>query len=367
MTTQTRKGSAMRQVSYGLVGFGNIAENRIAKEGFGLGSRRFESKTKCPAKLVGATDVNPKRKKSVEALGVEWFDSYQRMLENDRIDAIFVATDNASHHSIAKTAIEAGKHCVVEKPMATKLDDARELPELAKKRNVSLMVDHMMKQNVHNKQARSLLEEGRIGDVTDICLHMEFPYGSTPAEARSWRCRKSSDLGGPLGDVGSHCFYMAEFLLDTEIKAVSCVHYPRTLDIEVENGAYVKFETQRGVTGSLRVAFSERRGGILATLSNLGYEIYGTDGVLRTYASLFQLSGHEDEPAKVRLEVEDADGVRAYAPSDVENIYQSMIDEHARSVLSNRPLDGTEGLRNLRLIMAARESAAAHGKKIWIT
>ena len=60
----------MYKVKYALVGFGGIAENRIAKEGFACDSKRFRPLRN--AKLVGATDVNPARRAAVEALGLGW-------------------------------------------------------------------------------------------------------------------------------------------------------------------------------------------------------------------------------------------------------------------------------------------------------
>lgn len=356
----------MKKIRYALIGLGAIAENRIIKEGFAFDRSRF-SESLPNAELVGATDRDQGRKETVSSFGLKWFSSSDEVFESKDIDAVIVATDNSSHASLAQKALESGKHCLVEKPMATALEDALSMKRLAQKHKLSLSVDHMMTRNVFNIAARDLRKKKRIGTVNDICLHMEMLYGSTPTEAASWRCAKPENMGGPVADIGSHCFYMAEFLLQSGITSVSCVYYPETLSINVENGAYVKFETENGMSGSIRVAFNEPRGGLMSSLSNLGYEVYGSEGVLRTYATLFQLSGHKDEPAKLRLDIEDVKKLQEHPVTEVKNIYQSVIAEHAQSIISGEADDGSEGAHNLRLILAAHDSAAQNGKKVWIS
>jgi predicted dehydrogenase len=350
----------MNKVKYGIIGFGGIAENRIANEGFCADSNRFSPHPH--AELVGATDVNPARRAAAESLGLRWFDSAKKLLDREDIEAVFIATNNASHAAVAKAAMQRGKHCLVEKPIATSAQDLRELQPLAREGNLILGVDHMMVHNSYNRRARAIVREGRIGTVNDICLHMEFLYGSTPEEAASWRCAIPEELGGPIGDVGSHCLYMAESLLDSRITDLSCVYLPRTMDIAVENGAFIQFELQSGIHGSIRVAFNQPRGGLESTLLNLGYEIFGSEGAIRSYGTLFQLSGHPDEPVPIRLDVETKAGGEMIHLDEVENIYQTLISQHARAIRSGKYIDSTEALHNLIMIEACHASAAKNGE-----
>ena len=345
----------MEKVSYGIIGFGGIAENRIAKEGFGLDASRFQGHE--TAELLAATDINPARKQPAEALGLRWYETAEELLGDERLDAVFIATNNASHAEIAGAALARGKHCLIEKPMAHTLPAARELQAMAGKHNRSLGVDHMMTRNAFNRKARQLVEEGIIGEVNDITLHMEFLYGSTPEEAATWRCARPEEVGGPLGDVGCHCLYMGEFLLDDRITEIACTLTPRTLEIEVENGAYISFRTSRGLNGSARVAFNQPRGGLEGTLSNLGYEIYGSVGTMRSYGTLFQLSGADNEPVQLRLQVETSDGLKDIVPDEHPNIYQEQIGAHAESISEGNLLNGSDGIHNLELLFACYESA----------
>jgi predicted dehydrogenase len=248
--------------------------------------------------------------------------------------------------------------------MATRLADARKLAALAAERNLSLAVDHMMIYNSFNKKAHDLVARGELGEVNDICLHMEFYYGSTPEEAAAWRCADPAELGGPIGDVGSHCLYMAEYLTGSRINRVATVFTPRTLGICVENGAFIRFRMENGLAGSARVSFNDPRGSLGGTLLNLGYEIYGAKKTLRAYGTLFQLSGHPDEPVKLRLDIESRGALEAIRPGRIENIYQQIILNHAASVRSGPRLTAEDGVHNLKLVLAAYKSAAEGGREI---
>ena len=336
----------MAKVKYVLVGFGGIAENRVAKEGYACDKKRFKPlKT---AQLVGATDMNPARKAAAEALGLKWYASLDEVLADKSVDGVYIATNNASHAALALAALKAGKHVIVEKPAATSVADAKKMEALAKKKGLSLTVDHMMVNNAWNIAAAKAVQSGKLGKVNDSCFHMEFAYGYDPAEAATWRCSKIAEMGGPIGDVASHCFYVAEFVFGKKIKA--------------EDGAYIKFFFEDGTQGSVNAAFSEMRGGLAGTLTNLGYEVYGDKAALRGYGTMFQLSGYADEPIRIRLELDDGKKTAEVKPGKIQNIYQTLIEGHAKSVLAKKRLSAADAIHNLALCAAAHKSAQTGGK-----
>lgn len=352
----------MSKVKYAIIGFGGIAENRITKEGFGVDANHFAGHPL--AELVGVTDTNVARKNPAVDLGLKWYDSSEAVLADPQVEAVFIATNNLTHAPLAEQAIHAGKHCLVEKPMCTILDDATKLQQLACEKGMSLAVDHMMAENKYNQQAQEIITQGRLGMVNDISLHMEFSYGSTPEEAATWRCANPAEIGGPVGDVASHCLYMAEFLLDSNVASLACVYTPRTLDMQVENGAFIQFVLHNGAQGTVRVAFNQPRGGPGSTLTNLGYEVYGSEGLLRGCGTLFQFSGHPWEPIAIRLELDDFKHVDTIKLDSVQNIYQAVIGKHARSILDNKPMDGAPAVHNLKLVLACHASARQQGQRI---
>ncbi len=349
----------MEKIRYAMIGFGGIAENRIAKEGFGCDSARFNGIPH--GVLVGATDMNPARQAAAEALGLKWYGSLEEVLADDSIQAVFIATNNASHAQLALQAMEAGRHVIVEKPIATKPEDAQAMIAKAAEKGLSLSVDHMMVNNAYNVLAKKIIADGTLGTINDSCFHMEFAFGYDPAEAATWRCSNIAEMGGPIGDVASHCAYVAEELFDSKIVAVNACYLPKMMSIKAEDGAYVKFTMANGMQGTFKVAFSEPRGGLVGTISNLGFEIYGTAGVLRSYGTMFQLSGTPDEPYHIRLELETADGVKDCKPAGVVNIYQALIDAHALSIQEGKLLNAEGGLHNLVICEAIHKSAQNGG------
>lgn len=353
-----------KKVKYAIVGFGGIAENRIAKEGYGCDKSRFQGLKK--AELVAATDMNPKRREAAEALGLKWYDNAEAIFADKEIDAVYIATNNASHASLAIAALKAGKHVIVEKPIATSVADAKAMDTVAKEMGLSLTVDHMMVNNAWNVKAKDLVSKNKLGTINDCCFHMEFAYGYDPNEAKTWRCSKVEEMGGPIGDVASHCFYVAEYIFGKRITKVACVYYPKVMKIKSEDGAYIKFFFEDGTQGSVRASFSEMRGGLGGTLTNLGYELYGDKSVLRSFGTMFQLSGHEDEPIKMRLELDTLGAASEVPPAKLQNIYQTLIEGHAASVQSKKNLDGTDAIHNLALCAAAHKSAQNGGKIITV-
>lgn len=349
----------MKQVRYGIIGFGGIAENRIAKEGFGLDAKRFSMNGN--AGLIAAYDANSSRKHAAEALGVAWRESVDALLADPAVDAVVVATNNRSHAGLALRALQAGKHVFIEKPAGVTLREVEVLAEEAGKRRLSLGVDHMMTKNRYNVLARELLASGAIGRIGHVVLHMEFSFGMTAGEAATWRCSDRKELGGPIGDVGSHCLYMAEFLIGENIHALQCVYTPKHLGTAVEDGAIIRFETSFGTTGTIRVAFDQPRGPLAETLSNFGFEVWGAMGMMESRGTLFQLSGHDDEPVRPVLATTSEDARTVHVPKEIRNIYASQISEHAQSIISGNPMDGSEAMHNLEMVLLAHESASAGG------
>ena len=175
---------------------------------------------------------------------------------------------------------------------------------------------------------------------------------------------KQSCFCGPIGDVASHCFYVAEFMFGKKIKRLGAVYYPKIMKIKAEDGAYVKFFFEDGTQGSVNCAFSENRGGLAGTLTNLGYEIYGAKAAMRGYGTMFQLSGYADEPIRIRLELDDGKKTAAVKPGKIQNIYQTLIEGHAKSVLAKKPLTADDAIHNLALCAACHASAKKGGKVV---
>jgi len=146
----------------GMVGFGywgpNIVRNLV----------RLDS-----AELVALCDASERNRARFEAAypGIPTVESIERLLEEHRIDAVVVATSAPTHHAIARAAIDAGKHCFVEKPLTLTSADAEDLVRAADAAGVVLMVGHLLKYHSAITWMKEYISSGALGDV--LYLYMQ--------------------------------------------------------------------------------------------------------------------------------------------------------------------------------------------------
>jgi predicted dehydrogenase len=145
---------------------------------------------------------------------------YRRLLEDPNVDAVHVCTPNALHFPIAKDALQAGKHVLCEKPLATSVDEARQLVELAasaKKRNATF---HNLRYYPMVQQMRRMREDGDLGDL----LVVQGTYSQDwLLYDTDWNWRIDSKANGPsrcLADIGSHWCDMAEHVTGQRITSL---------------------------------------------------------------------------------------------------------------------------------------------------
>lgn len=93
---------------------------------------------------------------------------HHELLRDDDVQGVVIATPHSSHFALAKDALLAGKHVLVEKPLALSGRDARELRELAHTHKRALMVGHTFQHTLHAKRARDVVSNGAIGEVTFV-------------------------------------------------------------------------------------------------------------------------------------------------------------------------------------------------------
>jgi predicted dehydrogenase len=93
---------------------------------------------------------------------------YRAILHDPAIDAVVISTPVVTHHALAKTALEAGKHVLVEKPLATSVAEAAELASIADQRRLTLMVDHIFLYEPAVRYLREVVRSGALGEIRYI-------------------------------------------------------------------------------------------------------------------------------------------------------------------------------------------------------
>ena len=122
------------------------------------------------ARVVGVADLSRQRLASVRTRhpSVRTFEDVDEMLDDPEIDAVCVATPVRTHHQLGMSALQAGKHVLMEKPITATSDEARSLIAEATRRNRVLMVDHTF---LYAGAVRKIVEQVRSGALGDICYY----------------------------------------------------------------------------------------------------------------------------------------------------------------------------------------------------
>jgi predicted dehydrogenase len=143
-------------LNIGVVGYGywgpNVARNFHAAAG---------------AKLVAVSDVSEKRLAAAQATFpfITVMKDPLELIHSKSVDAVAIVTPVFAHHEMAKAALLADKHIFVEKPFTSTSDQARELIELAAKRNLRIMVDHTFLFTGAVKKIKQLIDSGELGKL----------------------------------------------------------------------------------------------------------------------------------------------------------------------------------------------------------
>lgn len=147
------------KINVGVVGCGYWGPNLI---------RNFASLH--DAKLQAVCDLNVQRLKHIQDLypSVEGFTDYGRFLSEGNLDAVVVATSVGLHHPMAKAALEAGKHVLVEKPLAKSSAQCADLIEVANRKGLTLMVGHTFLYSSVVRRIKQIVDAGDIGELRYI-------------------------------------------------------------------------------------------------------------------------------------------------------------------------------------------------------
>ena len=153
--------------------------------------------------------------------GVEKTDAdYRRILEDPAVDAVHICTPNVLHFPMAKEALEAGKHVICEKPLATSIAQAAQLVKIAAEKKLRNCTSHNLRCYPMVQHMRRMREDGDLGEI----LVVQGGYAQDwLLYDTDWNWRLDSKFNGPsrcLADIGSHWCDMAEHVTGQRITSV---------------------------------------------------------------------------------------------------------------------------------------------------
>ncbi|MCG7380431.1 Gfo/Idh/MocA family oxidoreductase [Paenibacillus sp. ACRSA] len=300
--------------------------------------------------LVAFADpIVERAEKMAETYGGKAYSSYEELLANETVDAVSVCTPNYLHAPMAIAAANAGKHVLVEKPMAVSTEEGEQMIEAAKKNNVFLMVGHNQRLMPPHVKAKEILDSGRLGKV----LNFRTSFGHPGPEAwsvdgaDSWFFRKEEAIMGAMGDLGVHKSDFIRYLLSDEVSEVagfiSTLHKEGT---KVDDNATCLLRMKSGAIGTLVASWTQYRAGDNSTV------LWCENGVMK-------IGTVEGDEVIVELTNGTVETYKVGAMATNEKqVPSGVIDAFVESIVTNTPpsISGEEGLRSLQVILAAFES-----------
>jgi predicted dehydrogenase len=332
-----------RKLGWAIVGLGHLAVNQILPAIETCHRSRVTALVSGrPAKarlLASLHGVDPAR--------IYSYERYDEIVHDPAIDVVYVALPNSMHAEYTIRALQAGKHVLCEKPMATTPEECEAMIAAAKAAGRKLMVAYRLRYEPFNRELiRIARDPSEMGPARMVLAEAGFPIG----DPGQWRLRRKMAGGGSLMDIGVYALQAARYLTGEEPVEVSAMvqsapNDPRFVEVE-EN-----------VTFQLRFP-----GGVLASCASS----YGA-GMNRF--RVFKTEGSAElEPALIYSGLR----MRVYRGSSIEERRLPVVDHFAAEMdhfsecvmKGGEPLTpGEEGLRDLRVMMAIYE-AAASGKTL---
>jgi predicted dehydrogenase len=180
----------------GIIGFGRIGAEHAAwlKAARGINA-------------VAVADVTPARRELAQSRGLRAYEGHADLLADPEIEAVLVSSATAMHFEHGSAALAAGKHVLVEKPMALNLKDAAELVRLAKQAGRVLSVFQNRRWDVDYLTVRDAVKAGRFGKLINVESRIGQWASCVGPAAKEWRpgWRNEANFGGGgLYDWGSH-------------------------------------------------------------------------------------------------------------------------------------------------------------------
>lgn len=320
-----------RKIRYGIIGFGRFAERAIAP----AIQSSTNSELVALQKRSGAA-----AKEKAAAYGVRLaFQSVDELVAHPDIDAVFIVSANALHCPETLAAAKAGKHVLVEKPMALNCGEAEMMIEACANHGVKLQVGHMVRLSPVVARIREIIASGALGSIA--YARAEFMYDGRMSK-RGWLLDRAVAGGGPVFDIGVHCLDTLRYVLQDEPVSAKGQLSPEPSATATETTAELALRFSKGTVASVVCSYQ-------SPIRRRAIEIIGTEGIIA--APDFTAV---DVTIPLRISLGSNDQIRDSRVENiaVPNLYIEEVSRFSSCILDDREpeLSGMNGLINQRII-----------------
>jgi predicted dehydrogenase len=288
--------------------------------------------------MIGSRTVQ-KSKKFAKEFSCSNFGTYDDVLKNDNVDAVYISLPISLHEKLAIKAAKHGKHVLCEKSISLSYNSARKIIKECKKNNVRIMENFTFQLHPQHKKILELIKKNIIGDIQTLSAK----YGFTlPFSKKNFRFNKEFG-GGSLNDIGCYLISVSMFVFRDVPKFVFC-----NLNTDKKSGV--------DISGNILLTFRNNKTGLLSfgyeNYFQSTYDIWGKKGMIKCERAF-----NVTNKMKSRLSIHQNDKVRQIVIPEA-NQFQLKIENFCSVIQKNSNTNNFEKeLLNQALIMdAARTS-----------
>lgn len=318
-------------------------------------------------KIVAVSDiVRESADKFAEKHNCEVIDDWQKMIRREDIDAVCVCTPTGLHAQQSIAAAIAGKHILVEKTMAIKLQDATEMIHVARDNGVELGVIYQKRTEEAPNKIKKAIEDGVFGKLIFGDASIKYWRNQAYYDSAAWRGTWENEGGGSTITQGSHGIDLLLYMMGDVEKIYAKMDTVAHINIEVEDISLALLTYKNGAYGRLQTASATNPG-----QGNV-FDINGTHGTVVLVED--KITSWAVSDSKETIAKESITGVKGKAGTAASSASEFPIEGHIIQVANfisairtgeELICSGEEGRRSLQLIMALYESAR-RGKEVYL-
>jgi predicted dehydrogenase len=312
----------------------------------------------CPTtQVIAACDKDPSRLDRVESIcpTARLTGNYDEILRDPQVGAVAIATPVGTHVSLATAALEAGKHVLLEKPLAGSVRDAELLVRRAGEAGRILMVDHTYVFSPAVRKIKELVDRGEFGQI--------FYIDSVRINLGQFQ----SDIN-VLWDLAPHDLSIIDYLLGRMPRSLSAMGVSHTSS-DLEDVAYLNLDFGQSLMATFHVNWLSpvklRHTIIGGSKRSLVYNDLDPVQPIQIYDSGIQLGQSSEARYGALVSYRMGDIWSPYVSRSEEPL-QNVVRHFAECILENKPplTDGDAGLRVVQILEAAQRSIKAQGGRI---
>ena len=330
----------MKKIGWGILGAARVNERLMPAivqselgELISIGSRRPGAAKECLLKHL--PEIEDK---------VSCFDGFDKVINHKKVDAIYIPLANEEHTEVALKAIRAGKHVLIEKPMAIKTREVEELIREASKNNIKIMEGFMYAFHPQFDRIINTIKSNILGDIN--YAHSMFSFPIKPA--RFYRINRSIENGGgALWDIGPYAIHTIRQCFKENPKRVKAIAKLNEHGADISTSGLIDFGNDKRATFDISFECTRRS----------EFEAFGPMGRVKC-PIVWQA---EDKQSKIIINTESSNLTEEVVPAANHfvleiNHFNKIISSDVVSKLSNE-----DALWNVRTLESIQQSVKEDG------